>query len=54
VNAVPLLAEVLRTQQALRLGMADAAEARETAARAHQLARALDAGAAPPQSSTCN
>ncbi len=41
--ALPLLAEVLRAQQALRIGVAEAADARQAALRAHQLAAALDA-----------
>jgi signal transduction histidine kinase/CheY-like chemotaxis protein len=46
LEALPLLAEVLRAQQALRIGVAEAAAARETATRAHQLAAALDAARA--------
>lgn len=42
LEALPLLAEVLRAQQALIIGGAEAAAARETATRAHQLAAALD------------
>lgn len=42
LEALPLLCAVLRAQQSLRLGRAEAAEAREAAARAHQLAQALD------------
>jgi signal transduction histidine kinase/CheY-like chemotaxis protein len=42
LSALPLLAEVLRAQQALRIGMAEAADARAAATRAHQLAAALD------------
>jgi signal transduction histidine kinase/ActR/RegA family two-component response regulator len=45
-EALPLLAEVLRAQQALRIGMAEAADARQAALRAHQLAAALDAARA--------
>jgi signal transduction histidine kinase len=45
-EALPLLAEVLRAQQALRLGAAEAADARHAAQRAHQLAAALDAARA--------
>ncbi len=45
-EALPLLAEVLRAQQALRIGMDEAAEARLAALRAHQLAAALDAARA--------
>ncbi|HVE53148.1 MAG TPA: ATP-binding protein [Ramlibacter sp.] len=41
-EALPLLAEVLRAQQALHIGMAEAADARQAAVRAHQLAAALD------------
>lgn len=46
VEALPLLSEVLRAQQALRIGMAEAADARAAATRAHQLAAALDASRA--------
>jgi signal transduction histidine kinase/CheY-like chemotaxis protein len=46
VDALPLLAEVLRAQQALRIGMAETADARDAATRAHQLAAALDAARA--------
>jgi signal transduction histidine kinase/ActR/RegA family two-component response regulator len=46
VEALPLLTEVLRAQQALRIGMAEAVEAREAAARSQQLATALDAARA--------
>ena len=42
LDALPLVAAVLRAQQALQLGVAEAQEAREAAARAHELARALD------------
>ena len=45
-EAMPLLAEVLRAQQALSIGIAEAADARDAAARAHQLAAALDAARA--------
>ncbi|HEX2543600.1 MAG TPA: ATP-binding protein [Ramlibacter sp.] len=45
-EALPLLAEVLRAQQALRIGVAEAADARQAALRAHQLAAALDAARA--------
>ena len=45
-EAMPLLAAVLQAQQDLQLGLAQAADAREAAARAHQLARALDAARA--------
>lgn len=45
-EALPLLAEVLRAQQALRIGEAEAADARHAAVRAHQLAAALDAARA--------
>lgn len=45
-EALPLLAEVMRTQQAHRIGMAQAADARHAAQRAHQLATALDAARA--------
>lgn len=45
-EALTLLAEVLRAQQALRVGMAEAAEARLAALRAQQLAAALDAARA--------
>ncbi|MBC5768571.1 hybrid sensor histidine kinase/response regulator [Ramlibacter albus] len=44
--AMPLLAAVLKAQQELRLGRAEAEESREAAQRAHQLARALDAARA--------
>ncbi|MEP7281765.1 MAG: hybrid sensor histidine kinase/response regulator, partial [Rubrivivax sp.] len=40
--AMPLLSVVLCAQQALRLGAAEAKDAREAAAHAHQLAQALD------------
>lgn len=46
LESLPLLAAVLRAQQATEIGTADAADARETAARAHQLAAALDAARA--------
>jgi signal transduction histidine kinase/ActR/RegA family two-component response regulator len=46
LEALPLLAEVLRAQQALRIGMAEAANARDAATRAHQLAVTLDAARA--------
>lgn len=42
VDSLPLLSEVLRAQQARRIGVAEAGDAREAAARAHQLATALD------------
>lgn len=45
-HALPLLAEVMRTQHALRIGMAEAADARHAALRAHQLAAALDSARA--------
>lgn len=45
-EALPLLAEVLRAQQALRIGMAEADEARLAALRAQQLSAALDAARA--------
>jgi signal transduction histidine kinase len=45
-EALPLLAEVVRAQQALRIGEAEAADARHAAQRAHQLAAALDAARA--------
>jgi signal transduction histidine kinase len=41
--ALPLLCAVLRAQQALAMGRAQAADARAAAAKAHQLAKALDA-----------
>lgn len=41
--AMPLLAAVLQSQRALRLGEAETADARHSAVRAHQLASALDA-----------
>jgi signal transduction histidine kinase/CheY-like chemotaxis protein len=44
--AMPVLAAALRAQQMLRLEVAAAADAREIAARAHELARALDAARA--------
>jgi signal transduction histidine kinase/ActR/RegA family two-component response regulator len=43
---LPLLEALLRTEQALKVGNAEAAEAREIASRAHTLARALDASRA--------
>ncbi len=43
---LPLLAALLRTEQALKIGTAEAAEARDAANRAHTLARALDASRA--------
>ncbi|MBA2673805.1 ATP-binding protein [Ramlibacter sp.] len=46
VEALPLLSEVLRAQQALRIGRAEAADARAAATRAHQLAAALDSARA--------
>jgi signal transduction histidine kinase/ActR/RegA family two-component response regulator len=46
LNSLPLLAAVLRAQQELQLGLAEAEEARQAAARAHQLAHALDAARA--------
>lgn len=45
-EALPLLTEVLHAQQALRIGVAEAADARQAAMRAHQLAAALDAARA--------
>ena len=45
-EALPLLAEILHAQQALRIGAAEAADARQAAVRAHQLAAALDAARA--------
>ncbi|KQY88294.1 ATP-binding protein [Pelomonas sp. Root1444] len=45
-EALPLLTEVLHAQQGLRIGVAEAAEARQAAMRAHQLAAALDAARA--------
>ncbi len=42
LGSLPLLAAVLCAQQALGIGNANAAEARDAAARAHQLATALD------------
>lgn len=41
-EALPLLAAALHAQQALRIGAAEAAEAKQAALRAHQLAKALD------------
>lgn len=46
LESLPLLAAVLRAQQALGIGTAEAADAREAAARAQQLAAALDAARA--------
>ncbi len=46
LESLPLLAAVLRAQQALSIGIAQTADAREAAARAHQLAAALDAARA--------
>ncbi len=43
---LPLLEALLRTEQALKVGNAEAAEARDIASRAHTLARALDASRA--------
>ena len=43
---MPLLDALLRTEQALKIGSSDAAEARDAASRAHTLARALDASRA--------
>ncbi|MDB5946875.1 MAG: hypothetical protein JWQ33_1901 [Ramlibacter sp.] len=43
---LPLLEALLRTEQALKIGTAEAAEARDAASRAHTLARALDASRA--------
>lgn len=45
-ETLPLLAEVFHAQQALRIGVAEAADARQAAVRAHQLAAALDASRA--------
>lgn len=45
-EALPLLAEVVRAQLALHIGSAEAADARQAAQRAHQLAAALDAARA--------
>ena len=44
--AIPLLCTVLRAQQALVIGRAEASDARAAAAKAHELARALDAARA--------
>jgi signal transduction histidine kinase len=41
--ALPLLCAVLRAQQALAIGRAEASDARAAAAKAHELAKALDA-----------
>jgi signal transduction histidine kinase len=41
--ALPLLCAMLRAQQALAIGRAEASDARAAAAKAHELARALDA-----------
>lgn len=41
--ALPLLCTALRAQQALSIGRAEAADARAAAAKAHELAKALDA-----------
>jgi signal transduction histidine kinase/ActR/RegA family two-component response regulator len=46
VQDFPLFAALLEAQQALHIGQAEAEEAREAAARAHDLARALDAARA--------
>ena len=46
LDGLPLLSAVLRAQQQLAIGTAEAAEAREAAARAQQLAAALDAARA--------
>ena len=43
---LPLIEALLRTEQALRVGTAEAAEARGVASRAHTLARALDSSRA--------
>jgi signal transduction histidine kinase len=43
---LPLLEALLRTEQALKIGAAEAAEARDAASRAHTLARALDSSRA--------
>ena len=43
---MPLLEALLRTEQALKIGAAEAAEARDAASRSHTLARALDASRA--------
>ena len=43
---LPLLEALLRTEQALKIGVADAVEARDAASRAHVLARALDSSRA--------
>lgn len=45
-EALPLLCEVVRAQQALRIGEAEAADATHAAQRAHQLAVALEAARA--------
>lgn len=45
-RAMPLLSAALQAQQALRMGMVEATQAREAAARAHQLTAALDAARA--------
>lgn len=46
LESLPLVAAVLRAQQALEIGRAQAADARDAAARAHQLAAALDSARA--------
>jgi signal transduction histidine kinase len=43
---LPMLGALLRTEQALKIGMAEAADAKDAASRAHTLARALDASRA--------
>ena len=43
---LPLIEALLRTEQALKVGTADATEARDVASRAHTLARALDSSRA--------
>lgn len=53
LNSLPLLAAVLRAQQELQLGLAEAEEARQAAARAHQLAYALDAARAAAADLAC-
>lgn len=45
-RAMPLLGAALQAQQALRIGMMEAMQAREAAAKAHQLTAALDAARA--------
>ena len=43
---LPMLEALLRTEQALKIGVAEAVEARDAASRAHTLARALDSSRA--------